>query len=121
EAAARRARDRADRKRLSEFSQQISTGVNSEVHAIARSGELEVLMATYPDRVTAAQYDPAPRVVVDRPAALIAAWYEFFPRSADGRGDGGSTFRDCLPRVDDARARGFDVIYFSPVPPVGNH
>src|SRR5881394_881858 len=37
EAAARRARDRADRKRLSKFSQQISIGANSEIHAIARS------------------------------------------------------------------------------------
>src|SRR6266496_400898 len=53
EGAAKRARDRADRKRLSEFSQQISTGANSEIHAIARSGELEVLMATYPDRAMA--------------------------------------------------------------------
>jgi starch synthase (maltosyl-transferring) len=120
EAAARRARDRADRKRLVEFSQQISTGVNSEIHAIARSGELEVLMATYPDRVAATQYDPSPRVVVDRPAALIGAWYEFFPRSAEGRGDRGSTFRDCLPRVDDAKAMGFDVIYFPPVHPIGH-
>ena len=51
EAAAGRARDRADRKRLLEFSRQISTGANSEIHAIAQSGELEVLMATYPDRV----------------------------------------------------------------------
>ncbi len=120
EAAARRVRDRADRKRLSEFSQQISTGANSEIHAIARSGELEVLMATYPDRAAAAQYDPAPRVVVDRPAALIGAWYEFFPRSAEGRGDRGSTFRDCLSRVDDAQAMGFDVIYFPPIHPIGH-
>src|SRR5882757_9492903 len=119
EAAARRARDRADRKRLSEFSQQISTGANSEIHAIAQSGELEVLMATYPDRAAATQYDPAPRVVVDRAAALIGAWYEFFPRSAEGRGDRGSKLRDCLPRIDDARAMGFDVIYFPPVHPIG--
>ena len=120
EAAARRARDRADHKRLSEFCQQISTGANSEIHAIARSGELEVLMATYPDRAAAAQYDPAPRVVVDRSAALIGAWYEFFPRSAEGRGDRGSTFRDCLSRVDDAQAMGFDVIYFPPIHPIGH-
>jgi starch synthase (maltosyl-transferring) len=120
EAAAKRARDRADRKRLLEFSQQISTGANSEIHAIAQSGELEVLMATYPDRGAAAQYDPAPRVVVDRPAALIGAWYEFFPRSAEGQGDRGSTFRDCLPRVDDAKAMGFDVIYFPPIHPIGH-
>jgi starch synthase (maltosyl-transferring) len=120
EAAARSARDRADRKRLLEFSQQISTGANSEIRAIAQSGELAVLMATYPDRAAATQYDPPLRVVVDRPVALIAAWYEFFPRSAEGRGDRGSTFRDCLPRVDDARAMGFDVIYFPPVHPIGH-
>ena len=120
EAAAKRARDRTDRKRLLELSRQISTGANSEIHAIAQSGELEVLMATYPDRSAATHYDPPPHVVVDRPAALIGAWYEFFPRSAEGRGDRGSTFRDCLPRVDDAKAMGFDVIYFPPIHPIGH-
>ena len=74
----------------------------------------------YPDRSAATQYAPAPRVVVDRPAALFAAWYEFFPRSAEGLGDRGSTFRDCLPRVDDAKAMGFDVIYFPPIHPIGH-
>jgi starch synthase (maltosyl-transferring) len=119
-AAAKRARERADRERLLEFSQQISTGANSEIHAIAQSGELEVLMATYPDRAAATQYAPAPQVAVDRLAALFGAWYEFFPRSAEGRGDRGSTFRDCLPRVDDAKAMGFDVIYFPPIHPIGH-
>jgi len=120
EAAAKRARDRADRKRLLEFSQHIAAGANSEIHAIAQSGELEVLMATYPDRAAATQYDPAPCVVVDRPAALIGAWYEFFPRSAEGWGDRGSTFRECLHRVDDAKAMGFDVLYFPPIHPIGH-
>ena len=60
-----------------------------------------------------------PLVHVDRARALFAQWYEFFPRSAEGRGDKGSTFRDCLPRVDDARAMGFDVIYFPPIHPIG--
>jgi starch synthase (maltosyl-transferring) len=120
EAAAARARDRADAARLREFSEQIAAGASLEVYAVARSGELEVLMATYPDRATATQYDPPPCVVVDRPAALFGAWYEFFPRSAEGRGDQGSTFRDCLPRVDDAKAMGFDVIYFPPIHPIGH-
>jgi starch synthase (maltosyl-transferring) len=120
EAAASRARDGADAVRLCEFSKQISTAANSEIYAIAKSGELEVLMATYPDRSTAAQYAPAPRVMVDRQAALFAAWYEFFPRSAEGCGDHGSTFRDCLPRVDDAKAMGFDVLYFPPIHPIGH-
>ncbi len=119
-AAARRAQNLADAARLLEFAEQISTGANSEINAIAQSGEIEVLMATYPDRSNATRYTPVPRVVVDRPAALIGAWYEFFPRSALGRGDRSSTFRDCLPRVDDAKAMGFDVIYFPPIHPIGH-
>jgi len=120
ESAAKRARDRADRERLLEFSEQISKGANSEIYAIAQSPELEVLMATYPDRSDATQYAPAPQVVVDRRAALFGAWYEFFPRSAEGRGDRGSTLRDCLPRVDYAKAMGFDVIYLPPIHPIGH-
>ena len=120
EAAAGRARDRADSTRLREFAEQIGSGANSAIYSMARSGELEVLMATYPDRADATQYEPALRVVVDRTAALFGAWYEFFPRSAEGRGNRGSTFRDCLPRVDDARAMGFDVIYFPPIHPIGH-
>ena len=120
QAAAKRARDHADRERLLELSKQISTVAYSEVYAIARSGELEVLMATYPDRSNATQYVPVLRVVVDRPVALFGAWYEFFPRSATGRADSGSTFRDCLSRVNDAKAMGFDVIYFPPIHPIGH-
>ena len=120
DAAARRARDRTDAVRLREFSEEISSAANVKIYGIAKSGELEVLMATYPDRSAAAQYAPAARVVVDRQAALFAAWYEFFPRSAEGLGDRGSTFRDCLSRVDDARAMGFDVIYFPPIHPIGH-
>ena len=119
-AAAGRTRNGADSARLREFAEQIANGANSEIYTVAQSGELEVLMATYPDRADATQYQPAPRVVVDRPVALFGAWYEFFPRSAEGRGDRGSTFRDCLRRVDDAKAMGFDVIYFPPIHPIGH-
>src|SRR6202040_2470941 len=57
---------------------------------------------------------------VYRPAARTAAWYEFFPRSAEGRADRGSTLREALPRVDAAKAMGFDVIYFPPIHPIGH-
>ncbi|HEY2344167.1 MAG TPA: alpha-1,4-glucan--maltose-1-phosphate maltosyltransferase [Chthoniobacteraceae bacterium] len=69
-----------------------------------------------PEPVVFGQY---PLIAVDRERALFAQWYEFFPRSAEGRGDRGSTFRDCLPRIDDAKAMGFDVIYFPPIHPIG--
>ena len=119
EAAAQRARNSPDARRLGEISEAIRTSEHAQVNDIAHSGELEVLMATYPDRSGATQYAPPPRVIVDRVEARTAAWYEFFPRSAEGRGDKGSTFRDCLPRVDDAKAMGFNVIYFPPIHPIG--
>jgi starch synthase (maltosyl-transferring) len=120
EAASRRARDRADSTRLMELSRRMCKAGNAEINEIAQSRELEVLMATYTDRGNATDYAPAPRVIVDRPAAQIGAWYEFFPRSAEGRDDRGSTFRDCLPRIDHAKAMGFDVIYFPPIHPIGH-
>ena len=117
-AAAKRSRG-ADAKRLREFAERIRLGDNAEVNRIAHLGELEVLMATYATRYGATQYTPAPRVIVDRVRARTSAWYEFFPRSAEGRADRGSTFRECLGRVDEARAMGFDVIYFPPIHPIG--
>jgi len=119
EGAADRAENLADAERLRELADSMRNGEPARVNEIAHSGELEVLMATYPDRSGATQYAPAPRVIVDRREARTAAWYEFFPRSAEGRGDRGSTFRDCLPRVEDAQRMGFDVIYFPPIHPIG--
>src|SRR3984893_1836981 len=118
--AANRAGDATDAVRLRELAEMMRAGENAEINEIAHSGELEVLMATYPDRASATQYAPTPRLIVDRKEARTAAWYEFFPRSAEGRGDRGSTFRDCLSRVDDAKAMGFDVIYFPPIHPIGH-
>jgi starch synthase (maltosyl-transferring) len=118
-AAAERAGRSPDSHRLREISELIRTSEPAQIDALAHSGELEVLMATYPDRSAATQYAPAPHVTVERLEARTAAWYEFFPRSAEGRADRGSTFRDCLPRVDDAKAMGFNVVYFPPIHPIG--
>src|SRR4051812_35552158 len=119
EEAVERATNVEDCARLRELAEKIWTADFAEINRIAQSSELEVLMSTHPDRSHSTQYAPAPRVVVDRIRARTAAWYEFFPRSAEGRGDRGSTFRDVLPRVDDAKAMGFDVIYFPPIHPIG--
>jgi starch synthase (maltosyl-transferring) len=120
ESASKRAHVAEDSSRLRELSECIRTADNAQINNIVHSGELEVLMATYPDRSWATQYSPPPRVVVERREAQFAAWYEFFPRSAEGRGDKGSTFRDCLPRIDDARAMGFNTVYFPPIHPIGH-
>jgi starch synthase (maltosyl-transferring) len=107
------------------------------VNEYAHSAELAKLMWTYGDRslstefvytledtadlfpeghIAAARY---PVVWVDRAAAGFSAWYEFFPRSAEGHADRGSKFRDCVARVEYAEKMGFDVIYFPPIHPIG--
>ena len=117
--AAGRALVAADKTRLAEIADQMKAAVPQQVDAIAHRSELEALMMAWSDRSLSTEYLPYPHVNVEREAAQFASWYEFFPRSAEGNPDRGSKFRDCLERVDDAKAMGFDVIYFPPIHPIG--
>lgn len=117
--AAMRAAEPEDQSRLVELAEKIKSAEPARVNEIAHWSELEALMAAWPDRTQSTEYTPYPEVIVDRDRAQYAAWYEFFPRSAEGKPDGGSTFRECLTRIDDAKAMGFDVIYFPPIHPIG--
>ena len=109
----------ADATRLTELARAMRAAAPAEVDRMAHDPELAVLMATYVDREFSTEMRPAVPVYVDRVGARFAAWYEFFPRSAEGKPDTTSTFRDCLGRVEDAKAMGFDVIYFTPIHPIG--
>jgi starch synthase (maltosyl-transferring) len=117
--AADRATLKKDKERLATFAKELKSADAHFGAQLAKNPELAGLMAAWPDLSLSTEYEPYLRAVVDRPQALFAAWYEFFPRSAEGKANSGSTFRDCLPRVDDAKAMGFDVIYFPPVHPIG--
>lgn len=118
-AAAKRALLAADKVRLEEIAALIETSEPAQVNATAHWRELEALMTAWADRTFSTEYLPYPQAIVDRERAGFAAWYEFFPRSAEGLPDKGSTFRGCLSRVDDAKAMGFDVVYFPPIHPIG--
>jgi starch synthase (maltosyl-transferring) len=85
----------------------------------ATSPPLADLMRRFSPRVLVSRYDRELSVVVDRPAARYSTWYEMFPRS-QGRTPGRhGTFDDCIARLDDVRAMGFDVIYLPPIHPIG--
>ncbi len=118
--AAKRAGKHADAKKLIAYAELLEKAADpAELLALAADPELAVLMGEWPDRSLATIHEPSQRIRVDRPGAAFAAWYEFFPRSAEGKEGSGSTFRECLGRVDDAKAMGFDVIYFPPIHPIG--
>ena len=117
--AATRAVGTPDVDSLSAFATRLKTAAPEETNEIAASAELSGLMTVWADRSLSTDYHPLLPLWVDGERAVFAAWYEFFPRSAEGKPDSGSTFRDCLPRVDDAKAMGFNVIYFPPIHPIG--
>jgi starch synthase (maltosyl-transferring) len=77
------------------------------------------LMARADDRAEKVCCEAAFELVVDRAEARCAAWYEMFPRS-QGRIPGqGATFDDCIARLPEIAALGFDVVYLAPIHPIG--
>jgi starch synthase (maltosyl-transferring) len=76
-------------------------------------------MARYPDRTVAVRYDRELELVVDRPRARFAAWYEMFPRSQGTDPGRSATFADCERRLPEIAEMGFDVVYLPPIHPIG--
>ncbi len=58
-------------------------------------------------------------VEADRLAARYASWYELFPRSQSNDETRHGTFDDVIARLPAIRAMGFDVLYFTPIHPIG--
>ena len=108
-----------DGEALKKFAKEMRSADPEKAHALAHDPNLCALMVIHADRSISTTAEPFHPVWVDRERATFASWYEFFPRSAEGKPDSGSTFRDCLGRIDDAKAMGFDVIYFPPIHPIG--
>ena len=62
---------------------------------------------------------PSVPLVADRERARASAWYEMVPRSQSRVPGQHGTFRDCIARVPEIADLGFDVLYLTPIHPVG--
>ncbi|MGH7265601.1 MAG: alpha-amylase family glycosyl hydrolase, partial [Candidatus Rokuibacteriota bacterium] len=111
----------ADHPRLQALGARLGDGraLQADRVAVAVGEELAGLMARHAERTDATRYDRELEVVADREAARFAAWYEMFPRSQGAVPGRGGTFDDCIARLDDIRAMGFDVVYLPPIHPIG--
>jgi len=58
-------------------------------------------------------------LTVDRPEARCAAWYEMVPRSQGTEPGKSATFDDCIRRLPEIAELGFDVVYLTPIHPIG--
>jgi starch synthase (maltosyl-transferring) len=83
------------------------------------SEDVTTLMNEWGPRADVTRADCEFEVIVDRKEARFASWYEMFPRSQGSVVGRSATFKDCIARLDDIAAMGFDTIYLVPIHPIG--
>lgn len=76
------------------------------------------LMRLHADRKDETRLDPPRGVWADRERARLSNWYEVFPRSWGPPGEHGS-LRSLADRLDYVAGMGFDVLYLTPIHPIG--
>ncbi len=100
--------------------------VEAAVKAFATNGDPAALLD---DKVAAAMEKTENRpdmtvshvlpLVADRARARAGAWYEMVPRSQGKVPGKHGTFDDCIARLPEIAGLGFDVLYFTPIHPIG--
>lgn len=104
------------RSALETIAAHASRSTPAEQHALLTAPETIEAMRLAAPRTFRTESGPYP-IDADRKAAGFAAWYEIFPRSADGERHG--TFRDVIALLPHITAMGFDVLYLPPIHPIG--
>ena len=120
EDAARRAKGR-DGERLAELLARLKNheeGSEAQLDILLAEGNTPVLCRNG-ERENLSRFDRTLDVVADRLAARFSAWYELFPRSQSGDPNRHGTFDDVIRRLPYVQAMGFDVLYFTPIHPIG--
>jgi starch synthase (maltosyl-transferring) len=114
EAARGRAKAASDRKLIKHA---ITTLTDAEApeeakHDVALGPELAAAVDRHPDRSQSASLETPFAVDVDPQRARFGSWYELFPRSWGG-------FAGTAEVVPQIAALGFDVLYLTPIHPIG--
>jgi starch synthase (maltosyl-transferring) len=102
------ARALRDLRRNSNLDTDATSLLSDEIVAAASKGMQADLMRSL--------YFP---LVVERPFARAGAWYEMVPRSQSPVPGRHGTFEDCIARLPDIAGLGFNVLYLTPIHPIG--
>ena len=110
-----------DREWLLQVGAQVA-GDAGQAERVARAvaADLGAMMARYPDRSRATVYAPALKVVVEPERARFGAWYELFPRSVTADPGSSGTFQAVEQILPTIAALGFDILYLTPIHPIGH-
>lgn len=91
----------------------------AEAVALFNAPEIRAAMVRADTRPHSVRRDPPLPLEVERRAAGFASWYEIFPRSQSGDANRHGTFDDVIRALPRVRDMGFDVLYFTPIHPIG--
>jgi len=111
----------ADKRALGALLDDLAAREDDHGHQLHRllAGETRALMRRAGIRTNASRYKSELEVFVDRPTAKFGAWYEMFPRSASDDPKRHGTFLDVIKKLPYVQGMGFDVLYFTPIHPIG--
>jgi starch synthase (maltosyl-transferring) len=87
--------------------------------AIALEEKPLQIMQRNPVHHLVTRYEKQLTVTVEREKACFSTWYEIFPRSCSPQTGHHGTFRDCEQWLAYIASMGFDVVYLSPIHPIG--
>ena len=111
---------KADGERLAQRAEALESAWPAGGRAeIAFEEELAELMLKHAPRTGRAVYDAGQRIWVDRERARFSTWYELFPRSTATKPGQHGTFKTTMARLPRIAKMGFDVLYLSPIHPIG--
>jgi starch synthase (maltosyl-transferring) len=110
----------ADARPLKEWAARLRAAKKlDEIRAAALDEAMAAIAARHPDRAHEARWGVEMPLVVERERARFSTWYELFPRSAVAEPGRHGTFKDVEQRLPYVAELGFDVLYLSPIHPVG--
>jgi starch synthase (maltosyl-transferring) len=86
---------------------------------LATDASTLTLVRRYQLRSEVTRFEPEMEIIVDRERAVFSSWYELFPRSQSPVPGRHGTFVDCEKSLDYVKSMGFDVLYLTPIHPIG--
>lgn len=103
---------------LADFDQAATSGTPA-VLALVQSDAVQSLFDRAGPRPYLTRYERTLSIRAERRAAAFSAWYELTPRSQSGDAGRHGTFADVIGRLPYVRDMGFDVLYLTPIHPIG--
>ncbi len=88
--------------------------------AVISETEISAAAERVGERFGATRFEPLLELVVDREKARFGTWYEMFVRSQGLEAGKPGTFHDAERRLPELRDLGFDVVYLTPIHPIGH-